>query len=121
MPEFISGNIHIIAAAAIILFGVLFIICVVGKFFRVAVGLVVLSILIPILFTIFWGDGTKYVHQFSSILTEPHKQNVEEFYKKFKETEDPVIDYGVVSDKATHLFEDFKAKTEEQCETGGLS
>lgn len=120
MLEFISQNIHVITTATIILIGVLFIICIIGKFFRVAVGLVILSILIPILFTVFWGDGTEYVHQFSSILTEPHKQNVEEFYKKFKETEEPVIDYGAVSDKATHLFEDFKSKAEAQFETGGL-
>ena len=119
MLEFIKENIQLITTFAVVLIGVLFVICVIGRFFRVAVGLVVFAVLIPILFTVFWGDGTEYVHQFSSVLTEPHKQNVEAFYEKFKESETPVIDYDAVSDKATHIFEGFKSKAEEAADSWG--
>ena len=53
MLEFIKENIQLITTFAVVLIGVLFVICVIGRFFRVAVGLVVFAVLIPILFTVF--------------------------------------------------------------------
>lgn len=55
MLEFIQENIQLITIIAIALFGILFIICVIGKFVRAAIGLAILAVLIPVLFTVFWG------------------------------------------------------------------
>lgn len=120
MLEIIRENINFITALSVALFGVLFVICVIGKFFRVAVALVILSVLIPILFTVFWGDGTEYVHEFASYFAEPYKENITEFYGAFKERDlaSPLIDYGAVSEKATHFFETAAQKTGELLGSG---
>jgi len=121
MLELIQDNIQLISICSVILFSVLLLICIIGRFFRVAIGLVILSVLIPILFTVFWGDGREYVHEFTSVFAEPHKQNIEEFYDAFKEREQssPVIDYEAVSEKATHVFEAVTQEASNLLENGG--
>ena len=121
MLELIRENIHLIIALAVALFTVLFVICVIRKFFQAAVGLVILSVLIPILFTVFWGDGTEYVHEFASYFAEPYKENITEFYDTFKERDlaSPLIDYGAVSEKATHVFETAAQKADGLLGSGG--
>ncbi len=121
MLEFIKENIQLITTISIALFATLFIICIIKKFVRLAIGLAVMTVLIPILFTVFWGDGTEYVHEFASVFAEPHRQNIEEFYEEFKERdrEAPVIDYGAVSEKATHVFETAKHEADKLLGSGG--
>ena len=55
-----------VLAMGIILAMILFAIGIIRKFARLAIGIVILSILVPILFTIFWGNGFTYISKITS-------------------------------------------------------
>ena len=71
---------------------VLFAICIIWKFVRLAIGIAILSIIIPILFTIFWGDGSAYISELASYLTPNHQQQLEDAYAYYKDqdSKDPI-------------------------------
>lgn len=110
---------------------VLFAICVIRKFIRIAIGIAIMSIIVPILFSVFWGDGSFYISEIASNLTPNYQQQLEEAYAYYKQrdAEDQVVDFDAASDKVTDIFisiRDLKNKTrqesvdfiEEQAENG---
>lgn len=106
MPALIIGGILAI---------VLFTICIIRKFIRLAIGIAIMSVLIPILFTIFWGDGSAYISELASYLTPNHQQQLEEAYAYYKkqDAEDPIINSDAVSDKITDVFNSIKETEQE--------
>lgn len=106
MPALIIGGILAI---------VLFTICIIRKFIRLAIGIAIMSVLIPILFTIFWGDGSAYISELASYLTPNHQQQLEEAYAYYKkqDAENPIIDSDAVSDKITDVFDSIKETEQE--------
>ena len=110
MPALIIGGILAI---------VLFTICIIRKFIRLAIGIAIMSVLIPILFTIFWGDGSAYISELASYLTPNHQQQLEEAYAYYKkqDAENPIIDSDAVSDKITDVFDSIK-ETEQEVKDG---
>ena len=66
-----------------------------ARMLKVAVGLIALMIVIPILATIFWGDGTEYVSSISRFFEQPRREQILEGYSYFRarEEQDPVIDF----------------------------
>ena len=110
MPALIIGGILAI---------VLFTICIIRKFIRLAIGIAIMSVLIPILFTIFWGDGSAYISELASYLTPNHQQQLEEAYAYYKkqDAEDPIINSDAVSDKITDVFDSIK-ETEQEVKDG---
>ena len=106
MPALIIGGILAI---------VLFTICIIRKFIRLAIGIAIMSVLIPILFTIFWGDGSAYISELASYLTPNHQQQLEEAYAYYKkqDAEDPIINSDAVSDKITDVFDSIKETEQE--------
>lgn len=99
-----------VAAAAVVILIVLLVICVIAKLFRVAVGLAAVLILIPILFTIVWGDGSKYIDALGGFMTEEHHERLEDGYQYYKEQDakDPIIDYDKVVEGFTNVFDGAK-------------
>lgn len=106
MLAFLQQNYAPVLVVGSVLAIVLFTICVIKKFVRLAIGIAIMSVVIPILFTIFWGDGSSYVSEIASYLNPSHQQQIEEAYAyyKMKDAEDQVINYDAVSDKITDVF-----------------
>lgn len=106
MPVLIIGGILAI---------VLFTICIIRKFVRLAIGIAILSVIILILFTIFWGDGSAYISELASYLAPNHQQQLEEAYAYYKEqdSKDPIINSDAVSDKITDVFDSIKETEQE--------
>ena len=102
-----------VLGAVLLLFLVL---SIVARLFHIAICLAIAAIMIPIAFTIFWGDGTEYVQTFASFLQPKYEQQVNEAYAYFKakDSEDPFVDYDAVSKTATDIFQDVKGRVEEE-------
>jgi len=108
MYEFISNNLTTILIVAIAVGIVLIVLCVIAKLFKIAIGLSILCIVVPIIFTIFWGDGSKYISKFASFFQPEYQQQIEdayEYYKK-KDAEDPFVNYDAVSSAVTDIFQE---------------
>ena len=115
MLAFLQQNYMAVLIIGGILAIVLFAICIIWKFVRLAIGIAILSIIIPILFTIFWGDGSAYISELASYLTPNHQQQLEDAYAYYKDqdSKDPII----VSDKITDVFDSIK-ETEKEVTDG---
>ena len=110
MLEFINTHHTAIIVVVIGLAIALITLCVLMKLFKVAISLGILCIIVPIIFTIFWGDGSEYVSRLASFFQPAYQQQIEdayEYYKK-KDAEDPFIDYGAVSSAVTEVFQGTK-------------
>lgn len=85
-------------------------VAVVSRLIRVGVTLLALAIILPILCTVLWGDGSSYVSKFASIFTPEIEQRITEGYQFYKEqdSKDPVLDYEQVEEYADGALE--KAK-----------
>ena len=105
MLDFFYEHYEILICVAVICI-VLFGICIFAKLFRVAIGIAVVAIIVPIVFTIFWGDGSAYVSKFSSFFEPAYQQQIEDAYRYYKEkdAEDPFINYDEVSNTVTDFF-----------------
>lgn len=107
MNRFVSENIAIVVIAAFAMVGTLIVFSAMAKLHRIAIGLTILSIVVPVIFTLCWGDGSRYVSTFASFFQPAHRQQIEEaynFYKR-KDAEDPFMDHDVVSKAITTFFE----------------
>lgn len=89
---------------------VIFVICVIKKFVSLAIGIAILSFVIPLLFTVFWGDGYSYISEIAAYLTPRNQRQLEEAYAyyKIRDAENQIINYDLVSDKITDLFSSAK-------------
>lgn len=116
MLAFAEEHYGIILLITAIIVLVIFTLCLIGKMFKIAVGLALLSIIIPILFTIFWGDGSEYVSRFASLFEPAHQQQIEDAYQfyKDKDAEDPFVDYDAVSESVTNVFRDVEEYVSER-------
>ncbi len=108
-----SDTILIIAGVAIL---VILVFCLIARLFRVAIGIAILAVVVPIVFTIFWGDGTKYVSKFASLFNSKYQTQIEEIYQyyKDKDAEDPFIDYDTVTSKVSDSISDVFSKIESE-------
>ena len=107
MYEFVSENLTTILIVAAVVAIVLIILCIVAKLFKIAIGLCILSVVVPIIFTIFWGDGGRYVSTFESFFQPAYQQRIEDIYDyyKQKDSEDPFVNYDAVSNTVTDIFQ----------------
>lgn len=119
MLAFLEENYTAVLAVGLVAAAVLFTICIIHRLIRLAIGIAALSVIIPILFTIFWGDGSAYVSELASYLTPKYQQQLEDAYAYYrgKDAEDPVINYDAVSDKITDVFSAAKEKEREITDT----
>lgn len=119
MIAFMEAHYSAVLAVGLVVAVILFTICIIGKFIRLAIGIAILSVIIPILFTIFWGDGSAYITELASYLTPKYQQQLEDAYAYYKEkdAEDPVVDYDAVSNKVTDVFSAVKEKEWEMAGT----
>lgn len=115
MLAFLEEHPTEILTAAVIMVVILVGLCLVAKLFKLAIGLLVIAIVVPVLFTIFWGDGHGYVQTFASFFSPKYQQQIESAYDYYREkdSEDPVVDYDAVSDAVTDLFDQAKEKGKE--------
>lgn len=83
-----------LAVAALVTLALLALILV--KMLKVAAGLAIVAIGIPILAVIFWGNGAGYVDSLTRLLDEPKREQILESYAfyRFREEQDPIIDFG---------------------------
>lgn len=115
MLAFMETKYTTVLAIGLVAAVILFTICIIRKFVRLAIGIAVLSIIVPVLFTIFWGDGSAYVSELASYLNPKYQQQLEDAYAFYKEkdAEDPVVNYDAVSDRITDVFSAAKEKERE--------
>lgn len=89
MPE-IQTLIKIMA----ILMAVCLVLSIIFHMPRATVVLVILIITVPMLCTIMWGDGTKYVAKIASLFTPELEQQINDGYRMYHDANaaDPVVD-----------------------------
>jgi len=114
MRGFLEENFSVILTVTLVLLLVILGICLVAKLFKVAVGILILALVVPYLFMVFWGDGETVVSRFASIFEDKYQQQIEEAYQFYKEkdAEDPFVDYDAASDVVTDVFNDVAQKGE---------
>lgn len=115
MQEFIEQNWQDILFWVIVIALALLVVCIIKKLFRIAIALFILSVIIPALFTICWGDGHEYVEKFASFFIEEHGEKIVSIYDYFKEkdAENPFVDYDAVSNTVTDIFAQFRDKIDD--------
>lgn len=84
----------------LILLAVCLVVAILMRVTRVIITLVALLIIVPILCTVLWGDGTDYVSKFASIFTPQIEQDINDGYQIYKEenANHPVVDMDQVNE-----------------------
>lgn len=101
-----------VLAMGIVLAVILFAIGSIRKFTRLAIGIIIISVLASILFTTFWGNGISYISKITSCLTPNQQQRIEEAYAHYKKR-DANINFGAVSGKITDVFSSVQGRETE--------
>lgn len=91
---------------------VLLIFCLIAHLAKIAIGIAVIVFVIPMLFTLYFGDGSNIVNKVTDYLDPTVGQQVEESYKHFKdkEKENPVLDIDAINKAAEQAKEQAKDK-----------
>lgn len=81
---------------ALIVAVVFFIISLIGKLFRLAIGIAVVAFMISVGSTILLGDGTEYVSTATQFLPESYQEQINDAYQDYrqKEAEHPLLGDG---------------------------
>lgn len=100
--ELIMSLIIVVVLAALIVLIVL-------KLFKIAIGLVFLLVAIPMMFNLFFGDGSALVEKVANFLPPDTAQQLEESYDYFKEKEaqDQLIDSDKIEQSAKQRASDY--------------
>lgn len=79
---------------------------------RIALFLAGLFILVPILCTIMWGDGTDFVSKFASIFAPEIEQGINDGYGQYRDqnAKDPIVDI----DQLDKYFQDAQQAVKDQ-------
>ena len=79
---------------------------------RIALVLAGLFILVPILCTIMWGDGTDFVSKFASIFAPEIEQGINDGYGQYRDqnAKDPIVDI----DQLDKYFQDAQQAVKDQ-------
>jgi len=95
--------VFIVAVVAVIL-------SILGKLFRLALAILLVSALITIFSSVILGDGTEYVSKAAQFLPEEYQNKVEDTYQDFRlrEAEDPVLDYEKLRNGVQNRVEEAK-------------
>lgn len=83
----INSILIIALLVAIVLIGI----CCIIKLFKVAIGLVLFILIVPILYTIFFEDGSEYVKSITSVLVPQYSQQIQETYERYKQEDNLVM------------------------------
>lgn len=92
-----------------IMLTIAFVICVLLKFVKSAIMIVVILLTTSIVFTVFWGDGQGYVDFVAEYLPDDKKYAIHDWYSNYKAADevDPVIN----TDKIIADVEALKSET----------
>lgn len=79
---------------------------------RIALVLVGLFVLVPILCTVMWGDGTDFVSKFASIFAPEIEQSINDGYGQYRDqnAKDPIVDI----DQLDRYFQDAQQAVKDQ-------
>ncbi len=93
---------------------ILLVVFTIGRLFRAAIGVAVILVVAPVLFSVFWGDGTEYVDALSEFLSEKQSEMLQTGYHYYLEQEkkDPIIDYDAVSEAYNKAKDDAVEKAQ---------
>jgi hypothetical protein len=100
MLENLDFNSIIIIALIILILFIIF--CLFAKFIRVAIGLTILLVFVPILYNVFWGDGTDYIKEFSAIFSPRYSQEIQDAYQYYRDKENAVM--SITDDTVSHVL-----------------
>lgn len=93
----LSSSTQTILLICLIVGLIVLVICLILKLFKIAIGIAIFLILVPNLFTIFFGNGTETVNKLSQYLDPGTGQKVTDSYEYFKEKDKEIG--GVNSEK----------------------
>lgn len=112
LAESYGLNFELILTLTIVLVAAALILLVIMKLFKVAIGVGIAFVLIPMLFTLFFGDGSALIQQAAGYLPPETGQQLEESYDYFKEKEsqDQLID----AEKVQEAVDDAKSSMQER-------
>lgn len=108
MVQFIEQHFDTIVIISVVVIAIVLVLCLIAKLFKLAIGVAILAVVIPIIFTIFWGDGSAYVSKFASFFNPKYQEQIESAYQyyKDKDAEDPFVDYDAVKDAVSDALTD---------------
>lgn len=78
----------------LVIIAISLIISIIFRLVRVALVLGAMIIIVPILCTIMWGDGTNFVSKFASLFTPEIEQSINDGYVQYRDqnAKDPIVD-----------------------------
>lgn len=94
LAESYGLNFELILTLTIVLVLAALIVLVIMKLFKVAIGVGIAFVVIPMMFNLFFGDGSAMIKQAAEYLPPEKGQQLEESYNYFKqkESQDQLID-----------------------------
>lgn len=117
-------NSKAIVTGVIIILAVVIIVLCVKKLLSVAIGFAAFFIVVPLLFTLFFGDGRDIVDKTSEYLAPEVAERVEQGYEYFKEQEEPLLNHDKIRETVDHIVDQFthdrwEVKNTEKDESSG--
>ena len=99
MPD---PKVLLIIFAGILLIALAF--SIIFRLIRIAIVLGIIILLVPILCTIMWGNGSDYISKFASIFTPDIEESINRGYEEYREenAKSPIIDM----DQLQEYFDD---------------
>ena len=91
----VQSIIHIV-----LILGILsLVVSIIMRLTRLVITIAVLLIVVPIICTVLWGDGTVYVSSFASVFSPQIEEEINSGYRYYKEqyAEDPTVDMDQLS------------------------
>lgn len=117
MPE--SARVIFMIVMAILI--VAMVVMLLMKLFQFALAVAACVIIVPILVTITWGDGSEYVSKFAAIFTPNIEETINDGYQYYREEneKDPVVDVEQLEEYADEAKEYLADKAGELAEDAG--
>ena len=114
-----TGRIIFIVVMVVLI--VALIVLLLSKMFQFAIAVAVCLIVVPMLVTITWGDGSEYVSKFAAIFTPGIEESINEGYQYYREEneKDPVVDVDQLEEYANEAKDYLADKAGEVAEEAG--
>lgn len=118
MLVFLENHFETIIGIALMPTLILLIFCIAVKLLKRMAAAIILAIAVPVLFTIFWGNGGAYIARFASFFEPAYQQQIEDAYQYYREKdlEDPFVDPAAVSETAANAVDALRQAMMEQAD-----
>lgn len=104
------GEFRTLLIMLLVLLALCLIVAIFMRIVRFIIIICALIIIIPVLFTVLWGDGETYVSKFASLFSPQMEEEINTGYQFYKETDqqDPVVDLDQIKEYGKNAADSIK-------------